>query len=105
MQEGDGCRSSRRGSTKTDDLIAINGLQDAKVIYIGQELKVPGAAPVADTARPAGAQVSDTSGGKTHGGPGETISGIAAKYGGPERLVRERFDDPDMSVGQVLKIP
>ena len=52
VQEGDSLSIiAQKLNVKTDDLIAINGLQDAKVIYIGQELKVPGQAqaPVADT--------------------------------------------------------
>jgi LysM repeat protein len=100
-------------NVKVEDLIAINGLQDAKVIYIGQELKVPGAAPVADTApRPAEGQAVSytTSGsGKTHTvAAGETLSGIAAQYNvAPSDLAHANdLDDPDMlTVGQVLKLP
>jgi LysM repeat protein len=112
VQEGDSLSLiAQKLNVKTEDLVAINGLQDAKVIYIGQELKVPGAAPVADTTPrpPAGAQVSDTSGGKTHTvASGETISGIAAKYGVAARdlIHANDLDDPDhVTVGQVLKIP
>jgi LysM repeat protein len=115
VQEGDSLSIiAQKLNVKTDDLIAINGLQDAKVIYIGQELKVPGgAAPVADTSsRPTeGTQVSFSGSiaGKTHTvAPGDTISGIAAKYNvAPSDLVHANgLDDADMvSIGQVLKIP
>ena len=113
VQEGDSLSIiAQKLNVKTDDLIAINGLQDAKVIYIGQELKVPGQAPVADTTqRPTeGTQVSYTgSSGKTHTvEAGDTISGIAAKYNvAPSDLVHANgLEDADMvTVGQVLKIP
>ena len=113
VQEGDSLSLiAQKLGVRTDDLINVNGLQDAKVIYIGQELKVPGQAPVADTTpRPlAGSQVSDTSrGGKTHTvASGETLSGIAAKYNvPPSDLVHANdLDDPDhLVVGQVLKLP
>lgn len=115
VQEGDSLSLiAQKLNVKTDDLIAINGLQDAKVIYIGQELKVPGApAPVSDnTSRPAeGTQVSFSSNasGKTYTvESGDTISGIAAKYNvAPSDLVHANgLEDADMlTVGQVLKIP
>ena len=115
MQEGDSLSIiAQKLNVTTKDLIAVNGLEDAKVIYIGQELKVPGQAqaPVADTSqRPAeGTQVSYTNGsGKTHTvAAGETLSGIAAKYNvAPSDLVHANdLDDADMVViGQVLKIP
>jgi LysM repeat protein len=114
VQEGDSLSIiAQKLNVKTDDLIAINGLQDATVIYIGQELKVPGGpASVSDNApRPVeGAQVSyTTSSGKTHNvESGDTISGIAAQYNvGLSDLVRANgLEDADMlAVGQVLKIP
>ena len=112
VQEGDSLSIiAQKLNVKTEDLIAINGLQDAKVIYIGQELKVPGSAPVADTTqRPAeGAQINYTTGGKTHTvQPGDTVSGIAAQYNvaASDLVHANGLEDADsITIGQVLKIP
>lgn len=78
--------------TTYQSLAAINGISNPNVIYAGQVLKLSGSAAAA----------------KTHTvQPGETLSGIAAKYGTTyQRLAQiNNISNPDLIyAGQVIKI-
>ena len=79
-----------RYETSTDALRALNGIDDADRLRIGQRLRVPAT-------------------GTTHVvAPGETLSGIADRYRRPLRalLAANRLQDPHaLRAGQTLTIP
>jgi LysM repeat protein len=79
--------ASRFGVT-IQDILSANGLGWSSVIYAGRTLTIPGAssapvvAPVASVTPVAAPAASSTSGGQTYTiVSGDTISGIAAKFG------------------------
>lgn len=85
-------------STSWQNLQAINGLPDANKIYPGQVLKVPGGSPA-----PAPAPAAQTYTVKS----GDTLSGIAAKYGTSYQRLAQINNIPDVNKiypGQVIKI-
>jgi LysM repeat protein len=80
VQRGDtlGSIASRAG-TSIATLVSLNGIKNPNLVRVGQVLSLPGAAPAA-TGAPA---ATTPAGGATQHvvRPGETISGIAARYG------------------------
>lgn len=83
------------------DLRAMNGLEASDVIYVGQELRLPGDGrplATASSTRPVEHVVQ----------PGEMLSTIAARYGvSPDALLRlNELSDPNLlGIGQRLRLP
>ncbi len=84
-------------------IMEANDITDASLIFVGQELTIPAAAPSSG-----GSDGSDT-GGRTHTVvEGDTLSAIADQYGTTIEAIMEANDISDASlvfVGQVLDIP
>ncbi len=93
------------------DIANINGLADPYPLYVGQELKIPGAAGGggAAAAQPAPAATSGGGGNKTYVvASGDTLGGIATKFGTTAQALVDANGLPDantLSIGQELKIP
>lgn len=91
-----------RYGVTVDDLVKVNGLRSADMIYVGQHLIIPAAAPAA-TATPTRAA------GRVHVvRAGENLTWIAQRYGvSVAALMRaNNITDPDtIYVGQQLIIP
>jgi LysM repeat protein len=87
-----------------DALMAANGIENPDLIYAGQTLKVPGSSSTAST----GVTSAPASGSTYEIQPGDTLSGIAEKFGVSVRSLVEAnsLDDPAHIVaGTTLKIP
>lgn len=87
---------AQRYNTSWQTLAAINGIADPNKIYPGQVLKVPGAAP----SQPANQTTYVVK-------SGDTLSGIAAKFGTSWQRLQQLNGIPDPNKiypGQVLKI-
>jgi LysM repeat protein len=92
------------------DLRATNRLEDSDVIFVGQELRLPGstspaAAPPNAPAPTLAASVRPT---EHIVQPGDTLSGIAARYGvSPDELLQlNQLADPHLiGIGQRLRLP
>lgn len=86
--------------TTVDALVQLNGIANPNLIYVGQVLKLPGGS----TPTPAPAPVLGTYTVK----PGDTLSGIAQKYGTNYQTLAaiNGISDPNkIYVGQVIKVP
>ena len=98
---------SRQYSTTVDAIAAANGITDTSYLRIGQKLIIPGAAD--SSAAPAPAATSATTGVSAQHvvSPGETLSGIASRYGtsSGQLAALNGLSDPNrIYVGQVLTI-
>lgn len=98
VQPGDGLGAiALLYNTTVETLISLNSIINPNLIYVGQELKVPGGAPVAP------------SGPITHTvQPGEMLSAIAAQYGVSMWAIVEANNLTNINliwVGQQLVIP
>jgi LysM repeat protein len=103
---------ARTYDTTADAIAQANGLSDANALREGQELLIPPPAPPAPTGEASPAAVptqSSTVGQRIHVvQEGETVSGIARKYGvtAADIIQANGLDDPNaISVGQALVIP
>lgn len=84
-------------NVELEELVSLNGLSSADVIYVGQEIKVPGIT-----------SVSGTAGNVYIVQAGDTLSSIAFRYGvsTQEILFENTLDSADVIyVGQQLAIP
>ena len=84
-------------NVELDELVSLNNLSSADVIYVGQEIKVPGIT-----------SVSGTAGNVYIVQPGDTLSSIAFRYGvsTQEILFENTLESADVIfVGQQLAIP
>ena len=106
---------SRQYSTTVDAIAAANGISDPSYLRIGQKLIIPGstapaAAPASTTTSPSTSTASSASTGVTAQhvvSPGETLSGIATRYGtsSGQLAALNALSDPNrIYVGQVLDI-
>jgi len=98
VQAGDTLYSlARRYGVTVADLVAANHIANPDLIYVGQRLTIPGGS-VLPTPTP-----------RTHiVQPGETLLGIALRYGVTMRALQAAngISDPDhIEIGQVLVIP
>ncbi len=88
-----------------DAIMAANDITDASLIFVGQELTLPAAATSSDSSD--GSDGSDT-GGQTHTVvEGDTLTGIAARYGTTVEAISgaNNLTDSVIWIGQELTIP
>jgi LysM repeat protein len=99
-----------RFNTTPEGIVQLNGLKDANVLALGQQLKIPGSAPAA------GAGGTSTGGGTGTGGTtgtytvqaGDTLGKIAVRYGTTVAALLQLngLSNPDvLAIGQKLKVP
>ncbi len=84
VQPGDTLGSiAAQFGVSVDDIIAANNLADPNMLSVGQQLIIPGVAPLASSGGGgAGASAAAPSGGQTYTvQPGDTLSGIAGQFG------------------------
>jgi len=97
---------AERTGSSVSDIVRSNNLDSRALIRIGQMLKIPSAA--ASDARPAAAATRSTGGTVTHTvASGETVSGVAKKYGTTVAAVVQAngLSSPDrIYVGQRLTV-
>lgn len=132
VQPGDSLFSiAARFNVSVSELATINGLYDVNVVYVGQVLRLPAALPggVAQpvpvvpvvqpspvvvqpspvTVYPPGTTVTTVTSYRAHTvRRGETLSGIAARYGTTMQAIlsANRIANPNLVyVGQVLNVP
>jgi LysM repeat protein len=106
--------------TTVDAIVKANNLTDANYVYIGQELKIPGSVPAlnfpasttstggASAPAPSASQASTSSGTTYVVQAGDTLSGIAARYGTSVSAIAaaNNISDPSyIYIGQHLSIP
>jgi len=99
---------ARRYGASVATIIAANGLDDPNKIYVGQSLVLTGASPATpEEARPAPSTGAPAASAHTVR-PGETLFGIALRYGveSDALAANNRLSDPNLiRVGQELAIP
>jgi LysM repeat protein len=94
--------------TSVEAIMELNGLTDANYLYVGQELKVPGASGGSQTATQTHGGGSATSSSKHVVVEGDTLYGIAAKYSKSADAIvalNGLTDANFLSIGQELLIP
>ena len=101
-------RIAHRHGVRESDLVALNGLRNRHRIRVGQVLKLPirGGATYVPPRPPRVATVAAD--GRYRVQPGDTLSGIARRFGVPQqRIVLENGlrDRDRLRVGQVLRLP
>jgi LysM repeat protein len=98
-----GAIAARHG-TSVAALARANGIADPALIRVGRRLTVP-----AGTAAPSSGGSSGTTGGGSYAvRPGDTLAGIASRYGTDAAALAalNGIADPDvLSVGRVLRVP
>lgn len=99
--------------TSVEELMALNGLDDPNYLYVGQEIILPGGTAVHAAGVEPGTEPAASGGGGGSSGEytvqdGDTLYGIAGKYGTSVDAIVELngLADADfLSIGQVLQIP
>ena len=99
-----------RFNTTQEGIIQLNGLKDANVLALGQQLKIPGKASSAGTGATSGAGTTGTAGATSTYTvqAGDTLGKIAARSGTTvsELLRLNGLSNPDvLAIGQKLKVP
>jgi N-acetylmuramoyl-L-alanine amidase len=100
-------RIAAQHGTTVSALASANGISNPNVIRIGQRLELPGAASTPAPA-PAPAPAAPAAGGSHTVARGETLSGIAKRYGTTTRALQDanRIGNPNLiRVGQRLTVP
>ena len=104
VQTGDTLTSiAARYGTSVDQLVALNGLASANLIFVGQSLRVPNAAPAPAPAAPAA-----SGGGSYTVQPGDFLSVIAERNGVSQDalMAANGINNPNLIfAGQTLTIP
>ena len=99
---------ARRNGTTVAELQRLNGISNPNKIYVGQRLSIPGGSST-PTPAPAPSAPAAPSGGTTYRvRAGDTLSGIASRYGTTVAKLASlnHIANPNLiSVGQVLQIP
>ena len=94
--------------TTLAELLRLNSVRNPNIIYVGQRLRLPEVAPAATETPTADAEGSDCSPVLHVVAGGETLSGIAVRYGVTvaELAASNRIANPSLiRVGQALAIP
>jgi LysM repeat protein len=97
---------AQRFGTTTRKLMKLNNIADANKIRIGQVLKLPGAST--STAAPAPAPAPSATGRTYTIKSGDSLSGIAQRFGTTTRKLMNLNDITDANlirIGQVIKLP
>ena len=99
---------ARRYGASVATIVEANGLDDPNKIYIGQSLLLAGDSPPNPAAAPPAPSVGAPAGSTHTVRPGETLFGIARRYGvkSDALALNNQVSDPDLiRVGQQLAIP
>ena len=99
-----------RFNTTQEGIVQLNGLKDANVLALGQQLKIPGKASSAGTGATSGTGTTGTAGATSTYTvqAGDTLGKIAARSGTTvsELLRLNGLSNPDvLAIGQKLKVP
>jgi LysM repeat protein len=99
-----------RYNTTPEGIVQLNGLKDANVLALGQQLKIPGKASSAGTGATSGAGTTGTGGATSTYTvqAGDTLGKIALRYGTTVAalLKLNGLSNPDvLAIGQKLKVP
>jgi LysM repeat protein len=102
-----------RFNTTPEGIVQLNGLKDANVLALGQQLKIPGKAPATGTGSTSTGGGTGTTG--TGGATstytvqaGDTLGKIAVRYGTTVAALLQlnSLSNPDViAIGQKLKVP
>ncbi|MGE0057118.1 MAG: LysM peptidoglycan-binding domain-containing protein [Dehalococcoidia bacterium] len=94
--------------TTVEELMAINGMDDPNYLYVGQEIVLPGGTVVQAAEAPAASGGGGGGSGTYTVQDGDTLYGIAGKYGTSVDAIVQLNGMADanvLSIGQVLQIP
>jgi LysM repeat protein len=105
-----------RFNTTPEGIVQLNSLKDPNVLALGQQLKIPGKAPVTGTGSTSTGGGTGTTGTGGTGGAtatytvqaGDTLGKIAARYGTTVDTLKQlnALANPDViAIGQQLKVP